>query len=140
MRFYRTLLLSMLSFCLFLPLFAVITDGSAGMKKIRVDIDSSGSRIEPRAGDEIQIELQGVGGTGYSWNFDELDHDLFELIGEERKIQEQGGESVGYPTLYTWILKAKKTGKSVIRMSYYRIWEGKDKAIRGFELEVNIVP
>lgn len=110
------------------------------MKKIRVDIDSSGSRAELRAGDEIQIELKGVGGTGYSWYFDELDHDFFELIGEERKIQEKGGESVGSPTLYTWILKAKKTGKSVIRMSYYRIWEGKDKALRRFELEVNIVP
>lgn len=130
----------MLIFCLFLPFFPVTTDGSAGMKKIRVDIDSSGGRTELRAGDKIQIELQGVGGTGYSWYFDELDHDFFELIGEERKIQEKGGESVGSPTLYTWVLKAKKTGKSVIRMSYYRIWEGKDKALRRFELEVNIVP
>jgi predicted secreted protein len=130
----------MLSFCLFVSFFAATTDGSAGMKKIRVDIDSSGGRIELRAGDKIQIELQGVGGTGYSWYFDELDHDFFELIGEERKIQEKGGESVGSPTLYTWILKAKNTGKSVIRMSYYRIWEGKDKALRRFELEVNIVP
>jgi predicted secreted protein len=140
MRFYRSLLFSMLSFCLFLPSFAAATDGSAGMKKIRVDIDSSGRRIELNAGDEIQIELQGVGGTGYAWYFDELDHDFFELIDEERRIQEKGGESVGSPTLVTWTFKAKKAGKSVIRMSYYRVWEGKDKALRRFELEVNAVP
>ena len=140
MRFHKLLLLSMFSFCLFLPLFAVTTDGSAGMKKIRVDIDSSGSRAELRPGDEIQIELQAVAGTGFSWYFDELDHNFFELIDEERKMEEKGGESVGSPTLYTWVLKAKKTGKSVIRMSYYRNWEGKDKALRRFELEVNIVP
>ncbi len=110
------------------------------MKKIQVDIDSSGSRAELRPGDEIQIELQGAGGTGFSWYFDELDHNFFELIGEERKMEEKGGESVGSPTLYTWVLKAKKIGKSVIRMSYYRNWEGKDKALRRFELEVSIVP
>jgi predicted secreted protein len=140
MRFYKSLLLSMFSFCLFLSLFTLTTDGSGNTKKIRVNIDSSGGKTELRAGDEIQIELQGVGGTGFSWNFDELDHDFFELISEQRKMQGKGGESVGSPTLYTWILKAKKTGKTIIRMSYYRVWEGKGKAVRRFELEVNIVP
>jgi len=109
-------------------------------RRIRVDIDSNGSRIEMNAGDEIQIELQGIGGTGYAWYFDELDNNLFELIGEERKVTEKSGEFVGSPTLSTWTLKAKKIGRGIIKMSYYRIWEGRDKAIRRFEVEVDIIP
>jgi predicted secreted protein len=139
MGFTRLLILSI--FCLFFASFASTADGSADMKKrIRVDIDSNGSRIELHTSDEIQIELQGIGGTGYAWYFDELDNDFFELVSKQRKVQEKSGESVGSPTLYTWIIKAKKIGKSVIKMSYYRIWEGKDKAIRQFEVEVNIIP
>ena len=139
MGFTRLLILSI--FCLFFALFASTADGSPGMKKrMRVDIDSNGSRIELHTGDEIQIELQGIGGTGYAWYFDKLDNDFFELISKQRKVQEESGEFVGSPTLYTWILKAKKIGKSIIKMTYYRIWEGKDKAIRQFEVEVDIIP
>jgi predicted secreted protein len=141
MRLNRLLILSVLSFYLFLPLPASTTDGSPGMKKrIRLDIDSNGSRLELHAGDEIQIELQGAGGTGYAWYFDELDNDFFELIGKERKVQEKSGELVGSPIQYLWLIKAIKTGSSVIKMSYYRIWEGKDNAIRRFEVEVDITP
>jgi predicted secreted protein len=109
-------------------------------KRIRVDIDSNGSKIEVQLGDEIEIELQGAGGTGYAWYFDELDDDFFELIHEGRKIQEKSRQLVGSPTLHTWVFKAKKIGKSVIKMSYYRIWEGKDSAVRRFEIEINIIP
>jgi predicted secreted protein len=141
MRFNRLLILSVLSFYLFLPLLASTTDGSPGMKKrIRVDMDSNGSRLELHAGDEIQIELQGAGGTGYSWYFDKLDNDFFELIGKERKVQEKSGELVGSPTQYLWLIKVIKTGSSVIKMSYYRVWEGKDKGIRRFEVEMDIIP
>ena len=109
-------------------------------KRIRVDIDSNGSKIEVQLGDEIEIELQGAGGTGYAWYFDELDDDFFELIHEGRKIQEKSRQLVGSPTLHTWVFKAKKIGKSVIKMSYYRIWEGKDSAVRRFQIEINIIP
>ena len=109
-------------------------------KRIRVDIDSNGSKIELHPGDEIEIELQGAGGTGYAWHFDELDDNFFESIHEGRKIQEKGRGFAGSPTLYTWVFKVKKIGKGVIKMSYYRIWEGKDSAVRRFEVEINVIP
>ncbi|MGO8989208.1 MAG: protease inhibitor I42 family protein [bacterium] len=109
-------------------------------KKIRVDIDSNGSKIELRPGDEIEIELQGAGGTGYAWYFEELDNDFFELIHEGRKIQQKSRELVGSPILYTWVFKAQKIGKTAIKMSCYRIWEGKDSAVQRFEVEINIIP
>jgi len=141
-RFSGLLVLSILFFCLLLPLSASTADEPTSdmEKRIRVDIDSNGSKIEVQLGDEIEIELQGAGGTGYAWYFDELDDDFFGLIHEGRKIQEKSRQLVGSPTLHTWVFKAKKIGKSVIKMSYYRIWEGKDSAVRRFEVEINIIP
>jgi predicted secreted protein len=108
--------------------------------QLLLDESWNNRRIELKVGDEIQIELQGTGGTGYAWYFDEFDNDFFELIGKEGKVKEKSRDLVGSPTLYTWILNAKQIGKSVIKMIYYRVWEGKDKAIRRFEVEVDIIP
>jgi len=142
MKSSRLRMLSILLFCLLLPLSASAADELTGgtNRGIKVGIDSNGSTIELPSGDEIQIELQGAGATGYAWYFDELGSDFFELIHEGRKIQGKDGEIVGSPILYTWVFKAKKLGKTVIKMSYYRIWEGKDSAVRRFEIEINIVP
>jgi len=109
--------------------------------KILLDESWNGKKIELKVGDEIRIELQGIGATGYAWCFDKLDRDFFQLISEERKRgKKEGGEVVGSPIQYIWVIKAKKIGSSIIEMSYYRIWEGKDKAIRQFEVEVDIIP
>jgi predicted secreted protein len=107
---------------------------------ILLDESWNGKKIEVKLGDQIQIDLQGTGGTGYAWYFDELDNDFFELIDKERKVQEKNGELVGSPIQYLWLIKARKTGRSVIKMIYYRVWEGKDKAIRRFEVEIDITP
>jgi len=117
-----------------------VTELPSHMTKIILDESWNGKTIELKTGDEIQIELRGTGGTGYAWHFDELDNDYLQLIGEGRKVQEESEELVGSSTLYYWILKAKKIGKSVLKMNYYRIWEGRDKAIRRFEVEMDIIP
>jgi predicted secreted protein len=109
--------------------------------KILLDESWNGKRIELKVGDEIQIELQGIGATGYSWYFDKLDRDFFQLISEERRREKKEGEEIiGSPIQYIWIIKAKKIGNSTIEMNYYRVWEGKDKTIRQFKVDVNIIP
>ena len=117
------------------------TEQPGPMAKTLLDESWNGKKIELKVGDEIQIGLQGIGATGYAWYFDKLDRDLFQLSSEERKSKgRENGELVGSPTQYIWVIKIKKIGSSVIEMSYYRIWEGKDKAIRRFGLEVDIIP
>jgi len=111
------------------------------MARILLDERWNGKRIEMKVGDEIRIELQGTGAAGYAWHFDKLDQDLIQLKREESK--EKAGESektVGSPVRHTWVVLAKRTGSSVIEMSYYRIWEGKDKSIQRFKVEVDIIP
>jgi len=108
--------------------------------KILLDESWNGKKIELKVEDEIQIDLQGAGGTGYAWHFDELDSDFFELIGKERKVQEKSGDLAGSPIQYLWLIKTIKAGSSVIKMSYYREWEGRDKAFQRFVVEIDIIP
>lgn len=110
-------------------------------QKILLDINSSGKKIELKVGDEVQIELKAVGSAGYAWYFDRLDQDFFDLTGEEGKgIAPEKGDVVGTPVLMVWKLRARKPGNSMIRMWYYRPWEGKDKAVNQFEILVHIAP
>lgn len=110
-------------------------------QKVSLDINSNGKKIELKVGDEIQIELKATGSAGYGWYFDKLDQDFFELTSEERKpIPSERGDVVGTPVLMVWILRAKKPGTSFIRLLYYRLWEGKDKAVSQFEILVDITP
>lgn len=108
-------------------------------RKIIVDITANGKRIELKVGDEIQIELKSYGSTGYSWYFDQLDQDFFELISEYTEtIHKEREEIAGSPVMMIWKLKTKRSGTSPIRVSYYRAWEGRNKAIDQFEIEVKI--
>ncbi len=111
---------------------------STPQKIIRVDMNSNGKQIEARVADEIQIELEGIGATGYWWYFGRLDRDHFELMSEETVTVREG--VTGGPVLGVWRLRAKTPRLSIIKMDYYRIWEGKDKADKHFEIEVNITP
>lgn len=110
-------------------------------KSVLLDIHSSGKKIEANVGSEIQVELQGIGGTGYSWYLDSLTPDFFERISEEIKgVNKRKDDMTGSPVQYSWRFKAKKPGTVTIRMDYYRIWEGKEKAIQRFEVTVDIRP
>ena len=110
-------------------------------RKILLDKNSNGEKIELKVGDEIQIELKAIGGAGYAWYFDQLDKDFFDLMGEERKVvAPEKGDFVGAPVLTVWKLRARKPGISFIRMSCYRQWEGKEKAVNQFEVQVKITP
>lgn len=120
---------------------AAMNISNSGIKKILLDTNSSGKKVELKVGSEMQIELQGIGGTGYSWYFDQLDLDLFELIHEERReIRKEPNDLAGGSLQYVWKLKSKRPGISTIRMDYYRIWEGKEKAIQRFEVRIDIHP
>jgi predicted secreted protein len=138
----RLLIVLITSFCLACVLYAGSAERSNRMsQKELIDINSNGKKIELKVGDEIQIELKAIGSAGYAWYFDKLDQDFFELMSEETKvITSEKGDVVGAPVLTVWKLRAKRPGTSAIRMSYYRQWEGKDKAVNQFEILVDITP
>ena len=106
-----------------------------------IDFSFNGKKITAKTGDEIQIELETMGGTGYSWYADELDRNFLQILEEGTKALGRETERIGgNPVVMFWRLKALKTGITTLKMNYYRIWEGKVKAIKHFEIEIHIVP
>ena len=95
-----------------------------------ITIDSNDSMVRIQCGDEIQLELQENQTTGYSWHFDELG---YEIVSEK---QEKKSDLIGSPTTHIWIFRPKSLAESVIKMSYYRTWEGKRSDTQRFKVKI----
>lgn len=109
-----------------------------------VDKASHGKRLGIQIQDEIHIQLRGNGSTGYWWYFDEPenDNDIVALVGESNEDLHQLTPGrrmfVGAPVTYKWKLRAVRRGSRIIRMKYYRRWEGSDSAIDEFEIGLDV--
>jgi inhibitor of cysteine peptidase len=95
-----------------------------------ITIDSNGSTVRIQCGDEIQLKLQENETTGYSWHFDELG---FEIVSDS---QEKMNNLIGSPTMHIWIFRPGSLAEKVIKMSYYRTWEGKRPDSQLFEVKI----
>lgn len=96
----------------------------------------SGKEITIKAGQGIQIQLEGLGGTGYWWYVENLDARRMELLSEKTKSVSDG--RVGGPVLGLWTFRAMEPGTVEIKMDYYRIWEGSAKAIEHFQVRIKV--
>ena len=96
----------------------------------------SGKEITVKAGQGIQILLEGLGGTGYWWYVENLDARRMELFSEKTKSVSDG--RVGGPVLGLWNFRAKEPGTVEIKIDYYRIWEGSAKAIDHFQVRIKV--
>jgi predicted secreted protein len=92
--------------------------------------NSNDGIVRIQCGDEIQLELQENQTTGYSWHFDELG---YEIISER---QERKSDLDGSPSTHIWIFKPKSLAENVIKMSYYRTWEGKRSDTQRFKVKI----
>ena len=113
---------------------------SAMRRQTTLQMGSNGSREELRVGDEVHIELQAIGGAGYWWYFDGFDSDHFDLLREETRVENPARGTVGSPVIGVWILGVRKAGITSIRMKCYRQWEGMEKSVNQFEVQVDILP
>ena len=98
-----------------------------------------GKTIEVRVNALFQIELHGTPTTGFWWHFEALDGEYVEVMKEHTKKASSKGID-GAPVLGIWQLRAKKAGKTIIKMAYYRSWEGGDKAHDQFWISLRITP
>lgn len=97
-----------------------------------------GSKIKVNSGSIIQIGLPENGSTGYAWYFDNLSVDYFEAVKDKTVTLLPDEKTVGAPAFATWVLMAKKKGKSELKLRYYRIWEGPQSAVDTFNVHVEI--
>jgi predicted secreted protein len=119
-------------------LLSLASQACSGQKMV-ILIKDNGREITVRNNDSFELQLESHGGTGYIWGFEVLIPDYFEVLKEETK-SESGRGMTGGPVTHIWTIRAKKPGTTEMRMSLYRPWEGKDKAVERFTVKLRILP
>ncbi len=119
-------------------LLSLASQACGGQEMVIVKKDN-GREITVRNNDIFELQLESHGGTGYIWGFEVLITDYFEVLKEETK-SESGTGMTGGPVTHIWTIRAKKPGTTEVSMSYYRPWEGKDKAADRFTVKLRILP
>jgi predicted secreted protein len=105
--------------------------------KTVVQMHDYGKEIRVHTGAVIELALKEQAGTGYTWEFDLMDKNHFQVVRTETKrLAPQ--PPVGGPMLRVWQLKALEPGGATLRLDYLRPWEGRAKAVKHFEIKVNI--
>ena len=100
--------------------------------------EQNGEEITVKSSTLIQIKLVELGSAGYTWQINNLDSQYMELISEEtREVSEKG--KIGTSVIHVWCFKAKKVGKTAIKMDYYRQWEGIKNSQDHFFIRIIIV-
>ena len=97
----------------------------------------SGKKIDVKVGDVIQIELESLGSAGYEWFTESVDTRYVELMSHSTKATGKDNK-IGAPVLSVWCFRALSKGITEIRMSHYRVWEGKEQASDNFHIQLNI--
>jgi len=125
------------TFSFFIILSGVSEVGAMGKEpEVILQKQDNGKEIKLKAGQVVQVQLAGVGGTGYWWYVQDLDVRHLELLAEKTKPASDG--RVGGPVLGLWTFQAKEPGTTEIKMDYYRKWEGVGKAIEKFRVKITI--
>lgn len=102
-----------------------------------VQMHDNGKEIRVHTGEVIELALKEQAGTGYTWEFDRLDKNHFQVVRTETKrLAPQ--PPVGGPVLKVWQLRTKAPGEAKLRLDYLRPWEGRAKAVEHFEVMVHI--
>ncbi|MBF0553044.1 MAG: protease inhibitor I42 family protein [Nitrospirae bacterium] len=98
----------------------------------------NGGKFKVNSGSIIHIGLPENGSTGYAWYFDNLSMEYFEAVKDKAVTLPPDEKTVGAPMFATWILMAKKKGKSELKLRYYRIWEGPQATVDTFSVQIEI--
>jgi predicted secreted protein len=115
-----------------LPLFSFSQTAAA----IIITKQDQEKEIIIQAGTIFQIQLEEKGGTGYTWEFDKLNNEYFELLNVETKSIARKEGYTGNPVIKIWHLRAIKKGPAELTIYYYRPWEGKSKAVDKYHIKL----
>ena len=112
-------------------------DKSVNQETMIVLQEQNGEEITAKSSTLIQIKLTELGSAGYTWQFTNLDSEYMELISEKTEVSEES--KIGAPVMHVWCFKAKKVGKTEIKMDYYRQWEGIKNSQDHFFIRIKII-
>jgi inhibitor of cysteine peptidase len=122
----------LLAWLLLFPLAVMASDPAA----VTVTRAQDGREIALKVGNILEIELPGIGGTGYLWVEQATGAPYLKLVDQTTRPDKQG--RLGGPVIQVWRFKAEKPGTTEIKMAYYRPWEGVVKATDHFLVKLRI--
>jgi inhibitor of cysteine peptidase len=99
-----------------------VTEAPASGQTVSLGIEQAGGSFQVHAGDTIVINLAANPSTGASWEFIDLNRDIFS---EEKTPKAKRTEAPlpGEGGKITFTLRARKPGTATIKMLYHRPWE-----------------
>jgi predicted secreted protein len=103
---------------------------------IYLTYDDNGSKIDLNIGERVNLTLdQNGGSTGYSWNIIELNESILKF---ENTKTWNVSQLVGGFSKDSWHFTAVNNGTTILKLAYYRSWEGIDNSSKVFEIEINV--
>lgn len=91
---------------------------------------------EVRVGERIRVRLPENHSTGYVWAIDETDRRLLALDGSDYAEPTEG--SIGAHGLHTFSFTARQPGEVVLKLKYWRLWEGDGSVTERFAVTLRI--
>lgn len=107
-------------------------------KVVDVSDPDDGGMLRLNPGDVIRLRLHSTPGTGYSWQFVQLDKSKLDLVGTPAFVPPPKGipGAEGHQVFH---LQAKGSGTCVVDLEYLRPWEKNAPAARKFKITVTVL-
>ncbi len=129
-----TSIIAVISLCLF----GCYSGGSVSPGEVSVDESYNGKTVEIAVGGTLTVTLESNPTTGFQWELASIsDQAVLEKQSNTFETPEDTG-MVGSPGKEVWTFRALKKGTSTISMEYGRPWEGGEKGVETFTLNVVI--
>lgn len=87
---------------------------------------------------QAKIELPENPSTGYAWFYTLDDESIVEVTKDEYVEPKADTGVVGAAGTHIWEFKGLKEGKTVMKLDYYRSWEGVGESAESHEYEISV--
>ncbi len=117
-----------------LALFLTMALSACGPGATRLSKTDAGKTIELRAGDKLQVVLEGNPTTGYQWQVREVDAAVLKVSGEPEYKSESSLTGAGGQ--YTFHFESLAPGQTVLQLIYHRPFEKNVAPIETYQVTV----
>lgn len=83
------------------------------------------------------LELEENASTGYSWHYELENGSIVEIIKDEY-FEEKNDSIVGAAGKHIWEFQGISPGKAIVKLEYYRTWEGVEGSADSRIYEINV--
>lgn len=136
----------MLCFVLVLPLLCAGCSPSSKSSAVSVTCDEFSAQkdivktLTVATGSTFSVTLCSNGTTGFQWGEKTQigDPQVLQQTSYKTVAAQNTGGKVGVPGTEVWNFKALKSGTSTVYVEYSRPWQGGEKAVQTFKLNVTV--